>query len=149
MDPEDPNTVGYRFDGTPFPLPGIDSINMWGLISGVEKSSPRQEIPHCINHPLYNSSALTVGGECASSLPARAFVLTDDLLRADYKLLLGPQTLAFWQGPAYPNGTDGVPYWGSNNTLDCGNDVTMEGGCLFNIRCVHNLPLPLNLGARC
>ena len=73
-------------------------------------------------------------------------VLTDGLLRADYKLLLGPQTLAFWQGPAYPNGTDGVPYWGSNNTLDCGNDVTMEGGCLFNIRCVHTLPLPLNLG---
>lgn len=99
MDPEDPNTVGYRFDGTPFPLPGIDSINMWGLISGVEKSSPRQEIPHCINHPLYNSSALTVGGECASSLSVsgRAFVLTDGLPRADYKLLLGPQTLAFWQ----------------------------------------------------
>ena len=73
MDPEDPNTVGYRYDGTPFPLPGIDSINMWGMISGVEKSSPRQEIPHCINHPLYNSSALTVGGECASSLPVRAW----------------------------------------------------------------------------
>jgi hypothetical protein len=55
-----------------------DSINMWGMISGVEATSPRQEIPHCINHPLYNWSALTVG---------------------DYKLLLGPQTLAFWQGP--------------------------------------------------
>ena len=36
-----------------FAIRGIDSINMWGLISGVQKISPRQEIPHCINHPLY------------------------------------------------------------------------------------------------
>ena len=34
------------------------------------------------------------------------------------------------QGPDYPNGTDGVPYWGSNNTLDCGNDYTMVTGCI-------------------
>ena len=27
VDPEDPNTVGHRYDGTPFPLPGIDSVN--------------------------------------------------------------------------------------------------------------------------
>ena len=75
----------------------------------------------------------------------------------DYKLVLGPQILSFWQGPDYPvrsirallcrtaaasltqkwyraqNGTVGVPYVGSNNTYDCGNQVTMEGGCLFNI----------------
>ena len=38
------------------------------------------------------------------------------------------------QGPDYPNGTDGVPYWGSNNTLDCGDQNTMEGGCVFNVR---------------
>eukprot|EP01047_Picozoa_sp_COSAG01_P068898 COSAG01_NODE_10065_length_2258_cov_2.805465_4_plen_113_part_00 len=38
---QDPNTVGYRYDGTPFPLPGIDSLNMWGLIAGVQQESPR------------------------------------------------------------------------------------------------------------
>lgn len=73
----------------------------------------RQEIPHCINHPLYNMSALTVG---------------------TYKLLLGLQFFAFWQGPNYPNGTEGEPYLGSNNTQDCGDIHTMEGGCLYNIR---------------
>ena len=26
VDPEDPNTVGHRYDGTQFPLPGIDSV---------------------------------------------------------------------------------------------------------------------------
>ena len=36
-----------------------------------------------------------------------------------------------WYRPQ--NGTVGVPYAGSNNTYDCGNQVTMEGGCLFNV----------------
>ena len=45
MDPEDPNTVGYRYDGTPFPLPGIDSINMWDYLTGAASESPRTEIP--------------------------------------------------------------------------------------------------------
>jgi arylsulfatase A-like enzyme len=26
VDPEDPNTVGHRYDGTPFALPGRDSM---------------------------------------------------------------------------------------------------------------------------
>jgi len=29
VDAEDPNTVGHRYDGTAFELPGIDSINMY------------------------------------------------------------------------------------------------------------------------
>lgn len=37
--------MGYRYDGTPFPLPGIDSINMWGLIAGVQQESPRSDKP--------------------------------------------------------------------------------------------------------
>ena len=35
---------------------------------------------------------------------------------------------------AVPNGTVGFPYAGANNTYDCGNQDTMEGGCLFNVR---------------
>jgi len=125
VDPQDPNTVGTRSDGSKFNLPAIDSINIWDLISGIDKKSPRNEIPVTIDMPLQNgSSALIVG---------------------DYKLLLGPQQLSFWQGPAFPNGSDTEPYgrWPPYNMADCGkaeirihNTIVqeMEGGCLFNIR---------------
>jgi hypothetical protein len=63
----------------------VDSLNMWGLISGVEKTSPRTELPLVIDHPTSHNAALIVG---------------------DYKLLLGTIGLAYWQGPAFPNGTD-------------------------------------------
>ena len=43
-------------------------MTMWGLLSGEEKVSPRQELPLVINHPVSKTSALIVG---------------------DYKLLLG------------------------------------------------------------
>lgn len=62
VDAEDPNTVGTQSDGTKFALPGIDSINLWGYVSGVEKTSPRTEVAICIDHPLFNgTSALIVG----------------------------------------------------------------------------------------
>ena len=46
----------------------------------------------------------------------------------DYKLIIGLQSLSFHQGPDYPNGTKGTPYRGFNYSLDCGNNVNMEGG---------------------
>ena len=46
---------------------------MWGLISGVEKSSPRTELPLVMDHPTSHNAALIVG---------------------DYKLLLGTIGLA-------------------------------------------------------
>jgi len=85
---------------------------MWQLVIGVEKSSPRQELPLVIAHPMFNTTALIVG---------------------DFKLLLGPQTESYWQGPDFPNGT--APYGvNGENICDCGDDETLEGGCLFNIR---------------
>jgi len=125
VDPEDPNKVGTRSDGTKFDLPGIDSINMWGLISGSERKSPRREIPVCIDMPLQRGATA--------------------LIVDDYKLLLGPQAFSYWQGPAFPNGTDSAAYgrWPPHNMADCGRaeirigNVTiqkMDGGCLFNIR---------------
>ena len=88
------------------------SLNMWQLVTGVEKSSPRQELPLVIAHPMFNTTALIVG---------------------DFKLLLGPQTESYWQGPDFPNGT--APYGvNGENICDCGDDETLEGGCLFNIR---------------
>ena len=47
---------------------------MWGLISGVEKSSPRSELPLVMDHPTSHNAALIVG---------------------DYKLLLGTIGLAY------------------------------------------------------
>ena len=68
-------------DGTQYPMPGIDSINLWGFISGVEKTSPRTEVPICIDMPLMNgTSALIVG---------------------DYKLLSAIRICR--QGPLFPN----------------------------------------------
>ena len=102
---------------------------MWGMISGVEKTSPRQEIPHCIDHPMFNGGSLTV------SNPRRAPARRSRAQRAggagqvgDYKLIIGLQSLSFHQGPDYPNGTKGTPYRGFNYSLDCGNNVNMEGG---------------------
>ena len=55
-------------------LTGRRVASQWGHISGVEKTSPRTEMPTCIDSPVSDgSSALIVG---------------------DYKLLLGPQILA-------------------------------------------------------
>ena len=47
---------------------------MWGLISGVEKTSPRTELPLVMDHPTSHNAALIVG---------------------DYKLLLGTIGLAY------------------------------------------------------
>lgn len=98
-------------------LPPVDSLNLWSLLSGENNTSPRNEVPICIDHPLFNgSSALIVG---------------------DYKLMLGPQNYGYWQGPAFPNGTDGEPYWpgGAKEsvTVDCGDALSLEGGCLFDL----------------
>ena len=117
VDPEDPNTVGVHSDGTKYALPPVESLNLWSLLSGENNTSPRDEVPICIDHPLFNgSSALIVG---------------------DYKLLLGPQNYGYWQGPAFPNGTDGEPYWPGGEkesvSVDCGDAISMEGGCLFDV----------------
>eukprot|EP00928_Gymnodinium_smaydae_P072564 TRINITY_DN55905_c0_g1_i1.p1 TRINITY_DN55905_c0_g1~~TRINITY_DN55905_c0_g1_i1.p1 ORF type:complete len:491 (-),score=38.67 TRINITY_DN55905_c0_g1_i1:98-1456(-) len=112
VDPADPNTEGVRSDGTRFSLPPIDSINIWPLVSGAVTTSPRQEIAITVHHPLFKTSNLIVG---------------------EYKLLLGTQALSYWQGPAFPNGS--APYGtGRGPQVDCGDDATLQGGCLFNIR---------------
>lgn len=56
-------------------LPPIDSLNVWDLITGVNSTSPRVEIP----------------------LSPTAFI------SGNYKLLLGPNDQATWSGPQYPN----------------------------------------------
>jgi arylsulfatase I/J len=57
------------------PLPPIDSINMWPLITGETSTSPREEL----------------------------FVTGNLLIQGDWKLIVGVASSASWPGPTYPN----------------------------------------------
>ena len=58
-------------------LPKIDSLNMWPMLSGQNRTSPRTVIP-----------------------------LSPGLISGDYKILVGEITQAGWTGPQYPNKTN-------------------------------------------
>ena len=72
-------------------LPPIDSMNMWPLISGQTKQSPREDVPISI----------------------------DTLISGDYKILTGWVSQAGWTGPQYPNETN--PHGGIPGVQDCGD----------------------------
>ena len=61
-------------------LPPIDSLNMWPLISGQTKHSPRKDIP----------------------------ISNFTLISGDFKILTGNVSKAGWTGPVYPNNTGGI-----------------------------------------
>jgi arylsulfatase I/J len=71
-------------------LPPIDSMNMWPLISGETKQSPREDVP----------------------------VSNVTLISGDYKILTGTIRQAGWMGPHYPNITN--PNGGIPGVQDCG-----------------------------
>lgn len=86
-------------------LPPVDSINLWPYISGQVAESPRTEIPVELN---------------GNSLV---------LIQGKYKLLRGPQDIAGWEGPIYPN---------ASTSAHDPNDVHLacnpaSGGCLFDV----------------
>jgi arylsulfatase I/J len=86
-------------------LPPIDSLNMWPLLSGETKTSPRTEIE------LGDST----GGHTTIT----------GLIQGEWKILVGPIDQDGWQGPTFPNKTTN---WDSGKSIDhCGK------GCLFNI----------------
>jgi len=80
-------------------LPALDSLDLWPLLSGANGTSPRTEVP-------VGPSALVSGR---------------------YKLLLGKQAGAGWDGPLFPNASSpsNDPH---GEVLDCG-----ATGCLFNV----------------
>ena len=84
-------------------LPPVDSLNLWPLLSGATPTSPRTEVPIDIHGP------------------------SQGLIQGNWKLLLGPQAIAGWTGPVYPNASTASadPY---NYTLKCG-----QVGCLFDV----------------
>jgi len=86
-------------------LPPIDSLNLWPLLSGQNKTSPRIEIP--IGSP---GTPTKIGA----------------LIQGEWKLLVGPVAQNGWTGPIYPNITTD---WDSGSSIEhCGTT-----GCLFNI----------------
>jgi len=85
-------------------LPPVESVDLWPLISGLNKTSPRTEVF------LGNEqSGTTVQGV---------------ILNTGYKLLFGQQTQSSWTGPVSPNST----IWDADNDKhDCSK------GCLFDV----------------
>eukprot|EP00937_MAST-01D_sp_MAST-1D-sp2_P006552 g6552.t1 len=76
---------------------------MWPFLSGAAASSPRTMVP------------LTMGQHqpgCGGGV-----------IHGRWKLVLGNQAPAFWNGPEYPNGTTPAPI-----SVDCG-----AAGCLYDI----------------
>ena len=86
-------------------LPPIDSYDLWPLLSGQVKTSPRTE--------LAIGDVNQVGG----------------LIQSGYKLLLGNIAQAGWTGPQFPNTTS---HWDPNESKEtCGNSTAT--GCLYDI----------------
>eukprot|EP00035_Acanthoeca_spectabilis_P017658 m.371226 g.371226 ORF g.371226 m.371226 type:complete len:556 (+) comp16683_c0_seq28:2454-4121(+) len=102
-------------------LPPIDSLDLWPMLSGVNKTSPRSELQIGSN----------LGGDEANRTSGPTTV--GGLIHPPWKILLGwgPGNIidiAVWAGPDSPNGTS-VDY--TNVTEACGR--TPETGCLFNV----------------
>eukprot|EP01113_Clastostelium_recurvatum_P006492 TRINITY_DN12928_c0_g1_i1.p1 TRINITY_DN12928_c0_g1~~TRINITY_DN12928_c0_g1_i1.p1 ORF type:complete len:282 (+),score=54.63 TRINITY_DN12928_c0_g1_i1:45-848(+) len=90
-------------------LPPVDGLNMWPVLSGVSKTSPR--------------SSVLVGNQTGTN-GAPGDTIVQGIIIPPYKLLIGVVIVNYWQGPYYPNNTI-VPDAGMH---DCGTK-----GCLFNI----------------
>jgi arylsulfatase A-like enzyme len=84
-------------------LAPIDSINQWAYITGNTSTAPRTVVP----------------------------VSSQAYIDGDYKLLVGSQPSAFWQGPQYPNST--TPNNGTGIVPDTIKEDCGSTGCLFDI----------------
>lgn len=86
-------------------LPDVDGFNMWPLVAGLTKISPRYEL-------VMNKNTLFQG---------------------DYKLIIGSSTkYAIWQGKAFPNASSPSQRELESTKLVC--DTKKNWGCLFNVQ---------------
>lgn len=91
------------------PLPPVDSLDMWPLISGqTDGASPRTEVPVTQGVLLHFNGSSSAG--------------------PIWKLMIGSHQAAGWMSPTYPNSTSPAndPF---QQTYDCG-----ATGCLFDVR---------------
>ena len=113
-------------------LPPIDSINMWPMLSGQVKHSPRMEIPIGSSDDADNQGNTIVQGLIDVNRTSNTYGL---------KAIFGQTDPAFYQGPIYPNTSSTIkpPH------LVCGDPDGVIGskgpGCLFDI---INDPYELN-----
>lgn len=115
-------------------LPPIDSLSMWPLISQVNTTSPRIEIP-------LSTPSLKWGNARTAPNGSRAFQWSymynsaGALIVGDFKLIVGVNPNAVWTSEASPNNTappiDDAGWMKIEE--NCG-DATNPTGCLFNIR---------------
>lgn len=100
-------------------LPPVDGLDLWPVLSGANASSGRRL------HFLGSSDGT----------PDKGNTIVQGVIRAvdGYKLLLGDANPSFWQGPVFPNASEG----GNFSHLACGDPegvVAARGpGCLFNV----------------
>ena len=109
------------------PLPPIDSLSVWQLISGANATSPRVEWPLT---PLGEMTAQGRNGSGTGSwagggAPQPWGGDAGYMAEGRYKLLVGEVRQAGWPGPLHPNASSA---WDSyNDVLDC------RTGCLFDV----------------
>ena len=112
-------------------LPAVDSINMWGLLSGSIKASPRTQV--AIGSNGGGDEHYDPSGRSKSGMTTVA-----GLIRPPYKLLLGLglpgdiMDMAGHPGPESPNNSVimNMANW-RNVTQTCGR--TPETGCLYDV----------------
>ena len=109
--------IDERAAATQPPLPPIDSLNVWPLISGANRSSPRTEWP------------ITPLGEQAG--PRARHGGDSGYMLLPYKLLVGRVRQAGWPGKLHPNVS---LKWDSFADIEnCTVPAAGKLGCLFDV----------------
>lgn len=99
------------------PLPPVDSLNLWGVLSGANTTSPRRE--WSLSPFGTDLSRDTHGGDAAYML-------------WPFKLLVGRVQQSGWCGEVHPNKTK---TWDSFKSVEqCNDTATGKIGCLFDVR---------------
>ena len=101
-------------------VPQVDGYDMWPYLSGANGTSPRTEFM------VARCQVLTKGNPPISK---KSPLCSGAIIVGDYKLMVGMQPYAFWQGEVYPNAsTTPAARKRFEQFFDCG------AGCLFNIK---------------
>ena len=119
-------------------LPPVDSVSLWPLLSGANRSAPRLELPLSLAHGdnvrammlrllparFASNTAYCLQGCSDTPYKNKRDRSQASLIRGRFKLIVGATCPAHWSGPVSPN-TSGIKE--SPERYDCGT------GCLFDI----------------